>query len=158
MFPYFFGVHITLSLIIYLAIYLAIGFSLFQIGKNHHLSYAWIAFIPIAQFAIIGALCEEYILWGIRLKPLSLIMVGLALLDSVSLGGMLGFVLSLAISLLTALIYHKFFYLFEPSRATIYAILSLLGGIPIAIILYLIKDKLMCMSAAAYPYPFAEKR
>ncbi len=158
MFPFFAGIHITVSLIINLAIYLAIGFSLYRIAKNHHISYSWIAFIPIGQFALIGALCEEYILWDVRLRPLPLVMVGLALLDSVYIGGILGVALSLAVSLLTALIFHKFFYLFDPQRAFIYAALSLLGGLPIAIILFLIKDKLMCMSAAAYPYPFPHRK
>ncbi|MBR5152423.1 MAG: hypothetical protein IKW60_02725 [Clostridia bacterium] len=158
MIPFIAGVSFTFSTIINLAIYIAIGFSLYRIARNHHLSYAWIAFIPIVQFALIGVMCEEYLLWDIRLRPLWLLMIVLILLDNIYINGILGIALSLAVSLLTALIYHKFFYLFEPQRAMIYAALSLLGSLPIAIILFLIKDKLMCMSAAAYPYPFPHRK
>lgn len=139
----------------FLAVYVVIAYALFCIAKNNNLNYAWLAFIPIAQYAIIGMLCEEYILFGVRIRPLSWIMVGLSLLQLI-LGSLL-LPLQLIVNLFMALVLHKFFYLFQPRRALLYAILSMLGSIPLAVILFLIKDMPMTMSAAAYPYPFANR-
>ncbi|MEE1012766.1 MAG: hypothetical protein U0L92_00400 [Clostridia bacterium] len=56
------------------------------------------------------------------------------------------------------LVLHEFFYLFQPQKALFYAVLSLLGRLPAAIILFVIKDYPMCMSAGAYPYPFSHRK
>ena len=150
------GTTYLFNLLFSLAMYVAVAFSLYRIAKNTNISYPWLAFIPVVQYAIIGMLCEEYILLGVRIRPLSLVMVGLGFLQ-LFLGGLL-LPLQLIVNLLMALILHKFFYLFHPQRALIYAVLSMLGSLPLAIILFLIKDMPMCMSAAAYPYPFANRR
>ena len=145
------GVTLTIHLIVDLALYLCIAFSLWNIARTNHLSFAWIAFVPFLQYAIIGTLCEEYILWGVRIRPLSLILVGLNFLQ---------FFLSLisGFFLLNILLNHKFFYLFHPERAMFYAALSMLGEIPLAIFLFLLRDKPIQMSAAAYPYPFPNRK
>lgn len=150
------GTAFMMNSLFFFAMYLAIAYSLFRIAKNNNIRYPYLAFIPIVQYAIIGMLCEEYVILGVRLRPLSLVMIGLNLLQFVV--GALLLPLQLIINLLMALILHKFFYLFEPRRALIYSVLSMLGSLPLAIILFIIKDMPMCMSAGAYPYPFAERR
>lgn len=156
MFTLIHGTALMINSLFYLAIYVAIAYSLFCIAKNNNIRYPHLAFIPIAQYAIIGMLCEEYVILGVRLRPLSLVMIGLSLLQMVV--GTLLLPLQLIVNFLMALILHKFFYLFQPRRALIYSVLSLLGSLPLAIILFMIKDMPMQMSAAAYPYPFAERR
>ncbi len=158
MFTFLAGAALTFRLILGLALYLWIAFSLWNIAKTNHLSFAWIAFVPFLQYAIIGALCEEYILWGVRIRPLSLVLVGLNFLQFF-LSLISGFfLLNILLNLLMVLILHKFFYLFYPERAMFYAALSMLGEIPLAIFLFLLRDKPMLMSAAAYPYPFPERK
>ena len=153
------GAWLAFQSIYSVALYLAIAFSLYHIGRNNGVRHAWLAFVPIVQYSIIGSLCEEYVLWGIRIRPLSLVMVGLELLQAfLGFFGRGFFVLQMAINLLLVLILHKFFYLFDPRKALLYSVLSLLGRIPVAIFLFLLKDRVVCMSAGAYPYPFAERR
>ena len=149
------GTTYAFHLIYSAVLYLAIAFSLYRIAVNNHVKYAWLAFIPIGQYAIIGMICEEYILWGYRIRPLSLVLVGLGILETFF---SFLFPIGIVINLFFALILHKFYYLFNPQRAWLYAVLSLLGQIPVAIILYLIKNQPMCMSAGAFPYPFANRR
>lgn len=152
---FFIGTAYAFHLIYSAVLYLAIAFSLYRIAVNNHVKHAWLAFIPVAQYAIIGMICEEYILFGYRIRPLSLIMVAVGLLQMFF---SFIFPIGILINLFFALILHKFYYLFNPQRAWLYAALSMLGQIPIAIILYLIKNQPMCMSAAAFPYPFANRK
>lgn len=146
--------------IVYLALtYVACAYSLYIIGRRNNVRNSWLAFIPVLQYYVIGSICEEYQLLGVRLKKLEWVMCALALLQiltrfsTVFGAGVIGFIAGLII----ALIMHKFFYLFCPERAVIYAILCAFGRLPLAVILFLIKDRPMQMSAGAYSYPFANK-
>ena len=49
---------------------------------------------------------------------------------------------------------HKFFYLFDPQHAFLFAVICLFGRLATAIVLLLIKDLPMQMSAGVYRYPF----
>ena len=148
----------TIKLLYNIALYLGISISLYSIGKNTNIKNPWIAFIPVIQYSIIGILCEEYILWGFKIKHLKWVMPLIAFFQATLFFGSSSFFpLSIAINLLAALILHKFFYMFNPSRAFIYALASVLGRLPLVIVLFMIKDKPMIMSAGAYPYPFANK-
>ena len=157
-YKFFIYTSMTFKLLYNIALYLGMSISLYSIAKNTNIKNPWIAFIPIIQYSIIGTLCEEYVLWGFKIKNLKWIMPLIAFFQtSFFFGSSSVFLLSIAINLLTALILHKFYYMFDPSRAFIYALVSVLGRIPMVIVLFLIKDKPMIMSAGAYPYPFANK-
>ncbi len=138
------------------AIYLAMAYSLYTIGKRNHVRGAWLAFVPILQYYIIGSLCEEYIIARRRIRFLQWFIMIPALLQ-IYLGFFSNFFfipVRLVINFLMALFLHKFFYLFVPNRATLYAAFSMFGQAPLVVFLYFIKDKPMAMSAGAYPYPF----
>lgn len=153
------GLNTIFTLTYTLLIYIACAYSLYVIAKRNNVNNAWVAFVPILQYYIIGSLCEEYELLGLRIKKLGWVLCVVALVQTLA-----GFstvfgagLISLAAGILIALIMHKFFYMFEPSRALIYAILCVFGRLTFAVILFMIKDKPMQMSAGAYPYPFADK-
>lgn len=153
------GLNIIFTIAYNVAIYAACAYSLFIIGKKNNVSNAWLAFVPILQYYIIGSICEEYELLGLRIKNLQwvlCIVAAVQVLASVSTVFGAG-IIGLIAGILMALSLHKFFYLFDPSKATIYAILCLFGRLPLAIILFLVKNMYIQMSAGAYPYPFANK-
>lgn len=153
------GLNMIFTIAYNVAIYAACAYSLFIIGKKNNVSNAWLAFVPILQYYIIGSICEEYELLGLRIKNLQWVLCIIAavqVLASVSTVFGAG-IIGLIAGILMALILHKFFYLFDPSKATIYAILCLFGRLPLAIILFLVKNMYIQMSAGAYPYPFANK-
>lgn len=150
---------IILSLLFYIGIYAVTAYSLYRIAKNCNVNCKFMAFIPVLQFYIIGAICEEYVIKGIYLRKMQWIMVGIFVLKFL-LQFAIGFgasILSIALNLITALFFHKFFFLFTPQRAAIYTLFAILGDLPLTIILYLLKDKPMLMSAGAYPYPLADR-
>ena len=140
-------------------LYLFSGYSLYEIAKRNNVKNAFVAWIPIVQYYVIGSIAEEYVIFGVRIKHLSLTMCALAFIQ-IFCGyfpmfglSILGFAAKLAI----ALVMHKFFYLFEPKYALIFSVLCIFGRLPFAILLFLIREKPMQMSAGAYPYPFATK-
>ncbi len=153
------GLNMIFEVVYTVLVYIACAYSLYVIGRRNNVKNSWLAFVPVLQYYIIGSICEEYQLLGVRIKRLEWVMCALALLQiltrfsTVFGAGIIG----LGAGIVIALVMHKFFYLFCPERALIYAILCGFGRLPLAIILYLIKDKPMQMSAGAYHYPFANK-
>lgn len=153
------GSALMMQIVYSIALYLASSVFLYMIAKRNHVRWKWLAFLPVVQYYIIGSICEEYILARRRIRFLQWIMPVLALLQ-IYFSLFSGFFFApakLVVNFLMALFLHKFFYLFVPSRATIYAILSMFGRLPMVIILFLIKDNPMVMSAGAYPYPFGNQ-
>ena len=152
------GINILFRVLYAIVLYAACAYSLYIIAKRNAVKYPFLAFVPIVQNYVIGSVCEEYELLGYRIKRLDIVLCVLALVQSLGLiAGMPGMLFNLAANILMALVLHKFFYLFVPQHAFIFAILSLFGRLPLAIILFIIKEKPMQMSAAAYPYPFPNK-
>lgn len=159
------GAGLIISLLFSAAVYAVCAYSLYIIAKRNSVKYPFIAFVPILQNYIIGSLCEEYELLGVRIRRLEWVMCGLLFIQTFfpyipQIGIMRGMGISLivlAANILSALVMHKFFSLFDPKNALIYAILCLFGRLPAAIILLTIKDKPMQMSAGAYMYPFAKR-
>ncbi len=156
---FLYGSALIMQIIYSVVLYLAGAVSLYLIAKRNNVKGKWLAFLPILQYYIIGALCEEYIIARRRIRFLQWIMPLLALLQIYfsMFSGFFFVPATLVANILMALFLHKFFYLFVPSRATLYAVLSLLGRLPFVIILFLMKDKPMVMSAGAYPYPFGNQ-
>ncbi len=139
-----------------IALYVFTAISLFTIGKRASARHLWLAFVPVLQYFIIGELCEEYQLLGYRIKNLGLVTALLFFLELVIEFSRFTPLL-LVIAILKALILHKFYSLFTQRRTLLYTALSVLGTIPLTVILFLIKDSPMYMSAAAYRYPFPDK-
>lgn len=149
-----FGYFVYTSYII--VIYLANSLSLYSIAVGNNVPNPWLAFIPFVQFYVIGVITEEYYIYKFRIPKLSVLMSVIMLAQAVAgyLPGFLFFPIPILLNILVALILHKFFYLFEPRRAVLYAFLCILGNVPMTIILFLMRNKQMIMSAGAYRYPF----
>ena len=157
---FFNNTSLVLHILYTIGLCVCMAINLYTIAKRQNIRHAWIAFIPIFQYYIIGALCEEYVLLGFRIRFLQWVMIFLELLQVVLgiLSGILFLPLRILINLLLVLVLHKFFYLFDPRHAVLYAALSILGRLPFAILLFLLRNKPIIMSAGAYPYPFARRR
>lgn len=160
MFEFYGMVRFIVLLVLTLAAYVLSSVSLYKIGVNNNVKYPWLAFVPIAHYYIIGSICEEYRLMGVTIKQLGTVMP-LLLLAQVLLSAassFFAFVPGIIIGILIALIMHKFFYLFDPSKAFVLAIICLFGHTATSLALFYIKDMRIQMSSGAYPYPFGERR
>ncbi len=149
-------VSIIFSVIITLAAYGISSYSLYSIARRNGVKNPWIAFVPILHYYIIGSICEEYRIYGYTVKRLDIVMPIVLLIQVMAayVPSYIAFVPSLLAGILIALVMHKFFYLFDPQHAFLFAIVCLFGRLATAIVLLLIKDLPMQMSAGAYRYPF----
>ena len=137
-------VSIIFSVIITLAAYGISSYSLYSIARRNGVKNPWIAFVPILHYYIIGSICEEYRIYGYTVKRLDIVMPIVLLIQ----------VMAAYVPSYIAFVMHKFFYLFDPQHAFLFAIICLFGRLATAIVLLLIKDLPMQMSAGAYRYPF----
>lgn len=153
MWKFIWGVNIIFTLIYQVAIYAGCAYSLYVIAKRNGVKVPVLAFVPFLQFYVVGSICEEYEIKGYRIKQLGLVMVLLSVIQAAGSISAAGGIFSLAAGIFMALVFHKFYYLFSPQNAFIFALLSMFE-LPRVIILFMIKDKPMLMSAAAYHYPF----
>ncbi len=153
------GFNLVFEIIYNVLIYGLCGYGLYKIGTRCNVKNSWVAWVPVFQYYIIGSICEEYEFFGFRIKKLEWVLCGAELLRiACGFASVFGAsVISFAITLFMAMILHKFFYLFEPKRAVLYGVLCILGKLPMAIILFIIRDNPMQMSAAAFDYPFKKK-
>ncbi len=156
---FLFGINYLFSIGYELLVYVLSAYSLYLIARRNNVRFPYLAFVPIVQYSIIGSICEEYVLRGYRIRRLSIVICLLFLVQAACniATSAAAIPFSIASTALLALIMHKFFYLFKPQNALFFAVITLLGPLPLAIVLFLVKDAPMQMSAGAYPYPFADK-
>ncbi len=147
-----------INMAIYVATYTLTALALYPIAKRNGVKNAWIAFVPVAQYYIIGDICEDYKIFGKWIGKLGWIFCGIIILNLLTdfLRG--AYIIDLAATLAMLLIMHKFFSLFIPQRALAYTFISALGLFAMSIVLYTIRNTPMQMSAGAYVHPFGEKR
>lgn len=153
----YYGIYsLVMAALVAIAGYVVCAISLYRIGKRCGVKNAWLAFVPILQFYVIGSICEEYIFLGYRITKLEWILCALIFVGGIKGAFIIG-IISFAARIFSLFVLHKFFYLFNPHRAMIYTVLSMLGTLPLAIILLLLRDTPIQMSQGAYPYPFANR-
>ncbi len=148
----------VINISMWIAAYVLTALALYPIAKRNSVKNSWLAFVPVAQYYIIGDICEDYKIFGKWIGKLGLVFLGAVLIKLVANHGILGFLLDVAAFLTILLIMHKFFSLFIPQRALVYTIISALGFLAMAIVLFLMRNTPMQMSAGAYTHPFGEKR
>lgn len=151
----FYSVFFVIDLLIQLAVYGLTAFSLYRIAKNNQIRYAWLAWIPFVQFSLIGAVIEEYRIFNRTIPHAEWIILLLSCSGLIStFVPFFGWAIALAMNLLRLLFLHKFFTMLAPERAGVYTLLCVFGNIPLAIILFLCRDRQLWMSPGSYRYPF----
>ncbi len=61
-------------ILIAIAVYVITAIGLYKIGARNGVKNSWLAFIPILQYYVVGSICEEYVLFGYRIKYLNWLM------------------------------------------------------------------------------------
>ncbi len=147
---------IIFSAAVTLAAYGISSYSLYSIAKRNGVKNPWTAFVPILHYYIIGSICEEYRFYGHTVRRLDIVMPIVLLIQVMAayVPSYIAFVPSLAAGIFIALVMHKFFYLFDPQHAFMFAVICLFGRLATAIVLLIIMNMPMQMSAGAYRYPF----
>ncbi len=104
------GIFLAIVIIMALASYVLMAAGLHIMGNNHDVEYAWVAWIPIGQFYVIGAILDEIELFGYEIKNLKWILLGAGVIPSflpLSDMGFIGGLLGLAIAAFTVICLYK---------------------------------------------------
>ncbi|MFB4161707.1 hypothetical protein ACE1TF_17675 [Geomicrobium sp. JSM 1781026] len=72
----FLGVFIVVIFIMAIVLYLFLAFGLFKMGQREGIDYAWLAFIPYAQYYLLAVLVKDRLGSGMR-EALPWILIGL---------------------------------------------------------------------------------
>ncbi len=132
----------TFAVIIGIVAYVLFALGLMKLAQNKGIENAWLAWIPIANFYLLGRIVETVNIgtWEIpRLEIVLPISVAAVML----LGGVrvLGFLLLIAFAVLMGFVLHRLFSKYRPDQAVLYTVLSIVLGLVWVFIFIIRNDK-----------------
>ncbi len=104
-------------------LYILTAFGLYTLSKRDGIPHAWIAWIPICQLYLIGALINDKVLglnnakWILVLAPIVAGIICSFLNSDLMIG-----IVQLLVYILEASAYYKLFMIYKPERAMLYLI------------------------------------
>ncbi len=133
-----FGLAIFIGLVV---IYVFTALALKTMADHRNIENSWLAFVPIANFYIIGLLIGKITLAGYTIEQTELVLPAVLaagiFLNSLPVIGSLISLLGTAASLIA---FYHLFKKYAPENAVLYTVLTFLV-IPTPFILYAIKDR-----------------
>lgn len=160
------GVIITVYVIIALigiVLYIIQAYGLYKMAQRRGIEHAWLAYVPVAQYYIMGALLGNTEIKGIRFNPAFALPISTVAIPSVCVVLMfipiLGWIAIAAISVAYIVVYYillyRLFQLYKPESAAMYVALSIIfSGIATPIIFFsLRKADLVTASGGAFEAP-----
>lgn len=118
----FFGV------IIGIAVYVFYAFSLFKLAQKRGVENAWLAWIPIAQFYIIGKLVKTVKISTFEVPSLEIVLpVGFLAVMLLGAIPLIGWLIYLAYLVVMVLSMYNLYKQYVPENAVLYTILSIFG-------------------------------
>ncbi|MCK5129417.1 MAG: hypothetical protein KAQ68_06180 [Clostridiales bacterium] len=122
------------------AAYVLTAIGLYKMAQNQNLENPWLAWIPIAQFYVVGALIKEIKLGSTTIPRMELVLpLGALAVAVLSWIPFIGTLVALAYYALMVYSLYLLFKLYVPNEAVLYTILSALGLF--AIFIFIIRDK-----------------
>ncbi len=117
-----------------IALYILFAVGLYGLAKNANTGNEWLAFIPIAQFYIIGKILREVKILNytvpqlelvLPLAPVALMVVGAILGVIPILGGLVVFLLNIAYGVFYVVVLYNFYKKYKGQDAVLMTILSI---------------------------------
>lgn len=143
-FLYFLGSFVVVILVIFiisLILWLIGSYGLFKIGTNAGVSYSWLAFIPIANLYVLGAVTKEVTVGKYKIENLSTILPISAIAAFIlSLIPLLGGLISLAFVIFIYIVHYYFYKKLDEPNAILWLILTVLG-FPYPFVLFILRNK-----------------
>lgn len=123
-----FGIFFFIVLIICIALYVVYSYSLYKMAMKQGIENSWLAFIPIAQYYIIGKLIKTLKVFDYLIPQIEVVLP-LATVAVMVFGriAFIGTILWLANYILVLFALNKLYKLYKPENATLYTILSIFG-------------------------------
>lgn len=140
-----FGIMLLFGFIVFLvgiALYVIHALALMKMATNRNIDNAWLAFIPFANFYIIGLLVGKQSLAGYEIDKPEFVLP-LAALGGFMLTGLplIGFFFSVVSIIAATLALFWIYKLYIPESAVLYTILSIVIFVTAPFLLWSIKDR-----------------
>ncbi len=134
---------IIIQVTIGLVLYVLFSFGLYKIAQNYGLENAWLAWIPIICFYLIGKIVGNFKILNFQLNNIEIILpIAFILFIGLKSIPILGILLSGLGLLVLIIALNKLYQLFDEENAFIYSIISaIIPYLAVPIILFIYKDK-----------------
>lgn len=139
----FFGAFAFIVFAIAIVIYVLASLGLYKLAQNAGIENPWLAWIPIANLYILGKLAKTVKIGSFEVPSLELVLP-IGSIATAVLGGLpvIGWIISIAYTVLCILALYKLFTIYRPEQATLWIILSIVLsfiGMP-AIFLFIMRN------------------
>lgn len=127
----FLGAFLFIFVIIAIVMYVLLSLGLYKLAQNAGIENPWLAWIPIANFYILGKLVKKVNLGSLEIPSLEIVLP-VASIATMVLANIpfIGWLINLAYLVLLIVTLHKLFKIYRPEQATLWTVLSvLLAGI-----------------------------
>ncbi|GHU58855.1 hypothetical protein AGMMS49975_25810 [Clostridia bacterium] len=158
-FAAFIGLFIFIGLLL-LVLYFVQAYGMYKMAKRRGIASPWLAYIPIANHYVLGALLGHTEVLGTRINPSYVLPISPFVLYFFAAIPFLGWFFigpfgSIAYVILYYVILYRVYRLYKPENAVLYTILSVLfSGIAMPIIFFLLRNTELAGEAA----PFKEEK
>lgn len=119
--------------------YILLAVGLYNLGKRQNIEYSWLAWIPVAQLYVMGALIKEMKVGDITIPRLELVLPIAAIVVPMVTVPFIGWLIGIAYYVFMIYAHYLLFKLYVPNEAVLYTILSALGLFPIFV--FVIRNK-----------------
>lgn len=118
---------VVLMFLIGIAAYIFMSLGLMTLAQKKGIENPWLAWIPIANFYILGKIIVTLNIFNIEITQLPFILMGGAVAAAV-FGAIpvLGWIIGIAFAVLIFFALHKLFLMYAPDKAVIYVVLSII--------------------------------
>lgn len=127
-------------LLVFIVLWVLKSIGLAQMAKNKGIENEWLAWLPIADLYIMGALVEEISIFNIKISNLGLWFPMICLIGVVLSGiPFLGLVISLALLIFQIVFMFNFFKMYS-SQAALFTVLSILLAFLFPIFVFFLRN------------------
>ena len=130
--PFMMGgpVGITFFSIIGIVAYVLSALGLMKLAQNKGIENAWLAWIPIANFYLLGRIVETVNIGTWEIPRLEIVLpVSFAVVMVLGRIPVLGFLLFIAFAVLMGFVLYRLFSKYRPDQAVLYTVLSIVLGL-----------------------------
>lgn len=122
----------VLVIIIGLPLYILGSLGLMKMAQNRGIENPWLAWIPVANAYILGRILKDVDVFHYNIGKLEMVLP-LGLVASGILGRipLIGWLLSIAIFIVTIFVFIKLYKMYAPANYVLYTVLSVIGLFPI---------------------------
>lgn len=127
--------------LISVALYILSSLGLYKLAQNKRLEYPWLAWIPIANFYILGKLVNNLKVFGYDV-PFIEVLLPVGCLASYLLNNVpvLGFIVFLIYAVLTFIVLYKLYRIYRPDAAVLWTVLGIVLPFLIPVFIFIIRN------------------